>query len=331
MTRVWLLGGLVTGCAVPAYPDAVEDDTAAVVDSAVETDVPEDTDETVTIPRDTGWVEDDVDTDVLGGGPTGTPIGCHPYDPVVTAAGWVRRYDVTYGRDRGNETHTGRGLLTLPTWAAGTQTDAFAYDVSVTQAGSANNTGRVYQRCDLSGPGAFELAWERQIQAGLLGRTTITLRAKARTPRKFLPSEAEMAGAPNWAGVTRYDLTQVGGTIGGSAQAQLNHDGTYVSFGFEPVTTAAGTFQQAFHINVQYTETKTGSGGGFLDAFFSIFESLFAAMFGFTDGSSTVTAQSDRWYVRGIGLVKEETINFNDGSNIVTKSLKGCSGLPSCP
>jgi hypothetical protein len=322
------------GCTVPAYPDPVGGDTDTAVVTE-ETDLPPEEESDVdTDPGgdgDTGWIDDsDLDTDVFGGG-TGTPIGCHPYDPVEASAGWERRYQVTYGRDAGNERHEGAGLETLPAWMAGTYTEAYGYEVAITNAGDANSTGHYYVKCDVDGPGAFDIGWVKSFQGGLLGRTTISLRAKARQARKYLASEAELLGSPYWDEDFRYELTQVGGTLGGSSTGELKHEGAYVTFGFETVTVPMGTFQSALHVNTLYTETKLSSGGGLLDAFFSIFDQMFGALFGFDEGGASVTAQADRWYVRGIGLVKEETIDFTDGSLIVRKELRECSGLPDCP
>lgn len=329
MRAWWLLTGLV-GCAVPAYSDPIgTDDSDLVADSDTDGDTDTDADSDPFVdPGDTGWLVDELDTDVIAGG-GGPPLGCHPYDP-IESAGWVRRYQATFGRNNGNERHDGMGLETLPNWASGTYAEAYGYTVKVTGAGNADNDGHVWFRCDVQGDAQYELAWLKQIQTGILGRTTVQLRAKARQARKVLPSEVEMSGRPSWSGVTRYDLTQVGGVIGGQAQAELKHDGTYVSFGFESVTVPLGSFQNAYHINVLYAEEKIENGGLF-EAFFGIFDDLFGALFGFDQGSATINAQADRWYVRGIGLVKEETIDSNDGSLIVRKELRSCSGLPGCP
>ena len=338
MRRLVWLTGLLAACAVPYVGDGVDTDTDVDSD-AVETDVEEtDVEESDTPeeepdpePVDSGWGDDEEDDteDPLAGLP---PLGCHPFDSVESAAGWVRRYDVRFGNDAGTEVQTGVGWDVVPAGWAGSVDEGWAYDIVVTGTRDANYEGRVWTVCDHGGvPGAYEIAWSKAIQGGLLGQTTITLRAAARSPRQYLTDEADMIGGfPQWTEGMRYDLTQIGGTIlPGGNSAELRHDGTYVGFGLESVTVPAGTFPEAVHMVVSYTDEKV-SAGGFLDQFFGIFDALFGSLFGFSNGATTVTVESHRWYVRGIGLVKESTTDVT-GAPISTHELARCSGLPACP
>jgi hypothetical protein len=343
--RAWstaMVFGGASACTVPAYVGddtavPVEDTDTTVTDSAPE-DTPVDTPpEETEPPRETGWPDDQDTTGGGGGGGGGgalSPIGCHPFQP-IEGVGWRLVFDAQYGTARnGREVWEGQGLVTLPAWLdVNGFTDAYAWSTVITNAGAADSENVYYGRCDLDGVGLFDLGWERAIQAGLLGRTTITLRADARQERKVLPGESELLGGyPFWQQNMRYDLTQTGGTIGGASAAELVNNATYTSAGVEAITTPAGTFTDAQHIIVVYTEEKQDSGGGgLMDLFFAPFEALFQAILGFSEGTASVTAQSDRWYVRGIGLVKEVTFDTNTGDTISSKSLRSCSGLPDCP
>lgn len=308
--------------------DVVDDDPADDTDpAAVETDTEEPPAET----EETGWASTGDDTD---DGPGVTLVGgCHPYDPVDATPGWVRRYNATYGRASGVEVHTGYGIDVVPAGWAGPVAQGFAYDVEITGAGDANSVGRYWSVCDHDAtPGAYDIAWTKEIPSGLLGQQVVTLRAAAKQPRRYLPGEADILGGfANWQEGMRYELTQVGGTIiPGGGSADLKHDGDYVAFGFESVTVPYGTFPHAWHLSIIYTEEKLDAGGVF-DQLFGVFDSLFGALLGFSGGATVVQAQSDRWYVLGIGLVKEETIDSVSGALIVRKELRNCSGLPECP
>lgn len=337
----WLSLWLIAGCATPFYgfdPYGDTKDTDVAVDSdtdvVVDTDVPEDTPDTPAPPEDSAWwLTDDSDepADTVDTTPPLTGLGCHPFDPVDSAPGWVRRYSATFGRDRGMEIQTGIGQDTIPAGWAGPTATGWAYDTEVVNAGDANYEGRSWYVCDHGAQlGAFDIGWTKTVMGGLLGRTPITVRAAARQPRRYLPGDADMIGGfPNWSENMRYDLTQDGGTIvPGGSQAELHHDGTYVGFGLESVTVPAGTFD-AVHLVVSYTEEKA-SAGGLMDAFFGVFDALFASVFGFANGETSVTVESHRWYVRGIGLVKESTVDIA-GAAISEHELTRCSGLPGCP
>ncbi|HMV66946.1 MAG TPA: hypothetical protein PKA64_08860 [Myxococcota bacterium] len=331
MRSLTLLALGVTACTVPYAVPSDDTDTGG---TDPDSDVPVESDTPDTPPPsgdDTGWASTGDDTDDAP--PVTLVGGCHPYDPVDATPGWVRRYNVTYGRDQGSEVHTGYGLDVVPAGWAGPVAQGFAYDVSITSAGDANSEGRYWTVCDHDGTaGAYDIAWTKEIAAGLLGQQTVTLRAAAKQPRRYLPGEAEILGGfANWQETMRYQLTQVGGTvIPGGGSADLKHDGQYVAFGFESVTVPYRTFPHAWHLSIIYTEEKVDSGGVF-EQLFGVFDSLFGALLGFSGGQSVVQAQSDRWYVLGIGLVKEETIDSVSGQLIVRKELKTCSGLPECP
>ncbi len=341
---ITLLAVPAAGCLVPALETPAGDSADSAVadtpaDSGEVTDTPADTptQDTDTTPVDeTGWADDTDPSGGSSGGGGGTtlpPLGCHPFFP-VDASGWTLKYDVVFQQaNNGTETWQGQGLQPLPAWMTSSAgTDAFAWSVVVTGAGDANYEGMQYARCDVGGAaGIYELGWSKAIMTGLLGRTRIDLRADARNERKMLDSEASMlSGFPQWTQNMRFDLTQQGGTLPGGGQAELVHDVNVIGFGPETVTVPAGTFTDAVRVNFIYTEEKVDQFS-VQGLFFSLFEPLFAQLFGFGSGTSSVAASSQRWYVRGVGLVKEETVDFNSGAPIVTRELKTCTNLPGCP
>lgn len=315
-------------CTVPALPPIDTDTDGETDPDAVETDTDTDIGESDTVdPFETGWFidtdEPTFDTDI------GVPLGCHPYDPVSSATGWTRRYRYQLrGSPNGVEVQTGLGYVTKPNWAGGGE--AWGYEVRVTNAGSANGTGTYWHDCSGTMPddGLYEQGWIRSTPS-LAGQ--ISLRADARSPRRILPPENRLTSLPSYPNeTTRYDLTQVG-TPFPSAAAQLVRRSTLVVWPQESVTVPAGTFASAVKVIETYTEEKQASGG-IMDAFFGIFDSMFGALFGYSSGATSIDAEATRWYVRGIGLVKEEVIDVaGGGTTISVKELRNCSGLPGCP
>ena len=86
-------------------------------------------------------------------------------------------------------------------------------------------------------------------------------------------------------------------------------EGTYVELGFESVKVPAGTFADAYKLSNTYTQDRTA-----LDSF------------GF-GGGGVITAYAEYYYVEGIGLVYEKTVDTSDGHTIMEKSLTSYSGL----
>ena len=79
-----------------------------------------------------------------------------------------------------------------------------------------------------------------------------------------------------------------------------------------------------------------GGGGGFSglfqDLFSDVFSSLFVDLFGVETSGGATEAYRETWYVRGIGVVKQE-IKDGDGNVLQTRTLQSCTDLPhaSCP
>lgn len=309
---VWLLAGCVT----PALPtDDKDTDLGSDTEVVVDTEAPtvEDSEEA----WDTSDTETPEDTDDPVVTPPAVTGPCHMWDPFVDA-GWWRRYQVSYNGNTGTERHDGIGAEASPSGLA-----AYAVDV-VVNAGASSTSGRDYFGCDYGDAGAYTLGWIRQQNQFPFGLQTLIIVPD--TPRKHLPSVSAMSAVPTWS--FDIDATMWINTTQGS-QAMV---GTVIAFGEESVTVPKGTYD-AYKFVIEYTETRnTSTGGGlFQQIFGALFQQLFSDLFGAQNESGEVHGQSELWYVEGIGLVKQVTIDADTGTVLVTKEMDRCENLPSCP
>jgi len=89
----------------------------------------------------------------------------------------------------------------------------------------------------------------------------------------------------------------------GVASFTAESTGTYVDGGFEEITVGGETY-------TAYKLTHT-----------------FTTNISLMTGAQTINGQQTLWYVKGIGLVKEENVNTDDGSTIVLRTLTSFTGL----
>lgn len=356
----WLLL-VAAGCVVPSFGTDLSltddgetdlpDDTEVVdTEPAPDTDETED-DDTFGFPDDTDETED---TDTPG---PGTALNCHPFDP-VSYSGWQRKYRVSFpglgcnlatGRNCGVETHVPEGLLDLPMKIGGQTLQGFKVKQTVAQAGNNNYTQSVWSKCDPTGleRGIYEYGYNYTVGS----ETLKAVLKQANNPHRYLPDEAKFYAGfdPSW------QVTDLRYTIQVPARNPITQQlgcpqtatgfrkvtATYVGLGFESLTVADVGVTDAYKLNVilEQEQQITGRDGGFQcqligDLYGPLFDA-FGAAFGFLgfDASTGgfVTASIDRWYVRGVGLVKEVGVDYLSRADLYSKELSSCSGLPDCP
>ena len=266
-------------------------DTGGSIDDSDDTDVvdyPDTGDTDVEVGTDTGE-PDDTDVD------PGDVFGCHAWDP-VELDGWTRVYDVKYKAKKGTETHTGAGLD-----VDSDGNPMFIVDIESGVEGAA--AGTYGYACDLDEPGAYLTEANTSMSLGMLGELPILI---TNNPAyRYLPGAGTIGSEGSW----EYSYSKSMAIEG--LPLELPMSGLFVEMGFESVTTPAGTFKNAYHVTETYTEDRSA---------LSMFEMLGI-------DASNIEAFSDRWYVEGIGLVKEKTVDVNDPSVVlsehVLKSFKG--------
>lgn len=342
---------LTAACVTPALTLNDKDGTETDVGvDETDTDGVVDTDDTVVVDTDdtAGWL---TDTDTDGGGPTGpgTPLNCHPFDP-VSYSGWTRKYRINFPGTSGWENHAGTGYSPLPQQvtnnfpSAVPVVDGYGYTVNISGAGSNNLQSEYWTVCDYGGAqGAYDIGYSISADGS-------TLRAGAKDPHKYLPKEIDMYAQvllPNWTHEGKYKMKvpvpNIIPNCASTATATRDVTATYASFGFETLNIAAlGGNVDAYRLNVVLEQSISVASDPnpicniFGSTFGAVFAELFGSLFGNVDSDTGEFAKAsfDRWYVRGVGLVKEEAYDISIPSQPVSlydKELTQCGGLPSCP
>ena len=153
-------------------------------------------------------------------------------------------------------------------------------------------SGSVYVGCDFDGdPGIFVAEWD--VSADLMGTPTSVLGTPS-SPRMYLPTDADIGTGLNW-DIYYTESIDMGFPI------TLTVDGTADEVGSEDYTLFDGTTHTAWHYRVTYS----------MD-------------FG---GMYQINGTDDQWYVAGLGLVYEENVNSDDGSDVLIRELTAYDGL----
>lgn len=357
----WFVPALLAGCAVPSFTtsdDADADETDVGVDT--ETDVADDT-EAVDTPDDTFEPPDeteDTDDEPVDTDDPVAPLNCHPYDP-MSYTGWERRYWVKFPNmascsassmgSCGLEVHTPEGNtpfpLERPNWTVNT---GYQVKQQVSRSGNNDYTQNTWTVCDPSGVsprGAYEYGYRFFAN----GNTLKAVIANQSKPQRYLAEEGQLTGAlpPTWEqNDLKYTLqVPAANIIRGCPQTATTTrtlDVTYVVFGEETIDIPVlGGQVEAVRVNVQLEQrqgeiTRDGGfqcliGGLYADVFSQAFGQAFGSLFGFDASTGTfVTASIDRWYVRGVGLVRETAVDFVTRELLYEKELRACSNLPGC-
>jgi hypothetical protein len=338
MRRLLWIPLVLSGCPTPYIPsgttdtDATTDEGATTDTDVEETDVESDPPDTF----DTSLVPHDTDT-------TGMPsnlqdLDCHPWDP-MSYDGWMRKYRYKGpGGGFGTETHRAAGWADLPDIQA-VVTAGNSWTVELTGMGASQNyTATYWSTCTgRSGNGeAHSVAYE--ITSG--GKT---LTAGAVDGEEYLPEEVEFWAqfAPSWILDTKYKLKVPVGrnptvpSCPTTANGWRTVKATYTGLGFEQGDFGPLHNVDAYKINVVLDQTQVVNKS-FCQQFniFALFTQAFAQAFGGvaqSEDGGFVTASIDRWYVRGVGLVKEVAVDYTTHAELYSKTLTDCSGLPECP
>ena len=222
---------------------------------------------------------------------------CHPADPMFVA-GFTRTYNVVSDlansgtTSEGTEVQTGLGPSVAPSG-----TTVYAVQTALSTTGDAV-TATIYQSC--FGGVAKVLEWEASITVGGQSKN---VKATPSLAREYLPTVAELDAGTTWT----YDYQlDIDANLGMPLPITIPTSGTYTALaGKESITVAAGTFDAWKITNVFDQARDSGTMGQFSD----------------------ISGSAIYWYVEGLGLVKEETLDANTGAVIMTKELASFTGL----
>ncbi len=346
MRRAWMMGlaWMASACVVPGFvPNADDPPDETDVDTDLPDEETDDTETDVETETDTALFEETDETeDTDDTTNPGATLNCHPFDP-VSYTGWERKYRVTFPGSAGTETHTPQGLtpvpavLSNPKWPQGYQTKQV-----VTGSASNNYTQNMWTTCDPAGldKGIYEIGYT-------IGSGNQTLKANARDAQMYLPEERKFFAGfdPAWQVTKKRFTIKVPAvniqTCPQTATGFREVTATYVGLGFEPLAVQGLGTVDAYKVNVILDQTQQVTGrdgafqcqiaGTFFGAFLAPFQDLFG-VFGYdAESGGFVTASIDRWYVRGVGLVKEDAVDYLTTAPLYNKVLTRCSGLPECP
>jgi hypothetical protein len=139
------------------------------------------------------------------------------------------------------------------------------------------------------------------VAAEASGTSFGSLLAALDSPRKYLPAEAEIGTIGSWS----YSYSSIVSYSGFDVTVDVS--GAYSELGTESITLYDGSTYDAYHLFNEYTLTAT------------------IASFGYE--LTSYDGELEQWWVEGLGLVREENTNLNDGSSVMSRELTGYSGL----
>lgn len=271
-----------------AGTDSADTDTDTDTDSDTDSDVDTDTDTDSDVDADT---DSDADTDTDTDTDSDTDVDlCENSWFAIHESGYRRDYDVVVQDQAGTGYQADYGTGFGPDGAKN-----WVY-IDAADGGGTGWDGEVYIACDDggSGEGLFVTSWDMSI---LFGGSALTSEyAEIDPPRKIFPPDYEVGGAGSW---TYADTANITDASFGAVTADTT--GTFVDGGFETVRVDGVDYDAYKLINTYSTN--------------------------FTSLGQVINGEQSVWYVEGLGLVKEENINTDDGSTIVSRDLSGYSGL----
>ncbi len=215
--------------------------------------------------------------------------GCDTCHPYepVSDLVWEKDFDVDFGGSKGTEVQMGGGPD-----KTSSGTDAFAMD-SVLDAGTYAWDGTSFTSCNVGGE-LLQLESSGTYTNPTFG--TLDVVATDNPARVVLPKFDQVGTGATW--TFDYDLEV---DSGGNATA-IPTAGSSTEEDTESVTVPAGTFL-AWKITSTWSQDFTDAGGDLLER------------------------DSTFWYVEGLGLVKELTIDAATGDLVIEKVLTDYSGL----
>ncbi|MCB9664514.1 MAG: hypothetical protein H6732_10385 [Alphaproteobacteria bacterium] len=273
---------------------------------------------------------------------------CHPFDP-VEVVGWTRTYEVTIAggevvSPKGSvvELHTAKGAQPVPDLskpildALGLPNTGWSHDVTVQTNGSASGViARHWQACGggtLDPHAPFRLV--TQLQA-VGGSRKVNLIAGERFAH-LGPPEAPYQGSVGAWGGRRAELANWWNAFCGRDQrANRTLDEVTYPAGLETITVAGLGEVEAWHVTVM-TRSVLSERTDFACLFGDLFGDVFGEIFGTSAEAIgpdiARRTQVDRWYVEGVGLVRESTLDLQEVPTEVRRiELTDCTVLPGCP
>jgi hypothetical protein len=216
---------------------------------------------------------------------------CHAFEP-VDKVGWKKSFRVSYEGSNGTEDQVGIGAILLPDGRIG-----FAVG-STLSAGSRAWDVDSFSACDASGALLQEGA-EGFISDPDFG--SVTFEAENQPARIVLPSAQSVGNGTAW--TFNYVLAT---RVDPNFFFDIPTDGNSRDMGLEVVTVPAGTFT-AWRIDSRWNQDNSQWGG------------------------TVDRRRSTFWYVEGLGLVQENTVDRNTGAVVMRKQLASYSGLTPLP
>ena len=267
-----------------------DSDTDADSDSDSDSDTDADTDADSDADTDS---DSDADTDSDTDTDTDADVSCHPYSPVELSA-WHKQFDVTYMGSSGDEAQQGYGLDILSNGDT-----AYRYSTDMT-AGANGWSGSEFHNCDSSGEIAV-VEWSVTYNMGSAGSFPIT----GQPNRTYLPDVSEMG--TGWSQDYSYTLD----IDAGGFPVSIPTEGTYVELGYDEIDTEAGTFD-AYVVSNTFFQDRSA---------LATFDSFMPGI------GDSVEGYSELYYVEGIGLVYELTVDTTTGDTVMEKELVDYDGL----
>lgn len=279
---------------------------------------------------DTGIEDTDTAVDTGDTDDTQPSTACHPADPLELDAGWTRTYNVTWEGESGTEVQTGIG----EDLTSGGQT-AYVIQSELTAGTSTNLTTTDYRGCDNGKAVWYESISNGQtmmeVVPGFPMEMPVHTEKYPGTPEPYLSDMATLEGTGSWSYSYTMEQVSTGGTdlmdfssmftceqdtATGTQTCQIPVEGTVTAYGIEPVTVNGVEYPEALKIAdariVKWSEAGSSGSGGTGD-FTEILETLLESfgmpnLFGGSDDTEII---AQKWYVEGIGLVKEVTYEMN--------------------
>ncbi len=254
---------------------------------------------------DTADTDTDTDTDTVDTGDTDTDTDTDP-PPSLCENAWYAIHYAPYHREYDMEINIaslGGGVGTGYQEDYGTAYDGAGNKVwamiDSAEGGGAGWDGEEHIGCTnkKGEEGLFMEEWDMSLL--MQGSAAATPVAEITPARKIFPAEYEVGGAGSWNYSDTANVTDSMGVASFTAESS----GTYVDGGFEDIE-IDGTTYHAYKLTNTYTTNIS-----------------------LMTGAQTINGQQTLWYVKGIGLVKEENVNTDDGSTIVLRTLTSFTGL----
>lgn len=237
------------------------------------------------------------DGDDSGDGPTLCSNAWHP----IHESGWEKSFDVSYRGNAGTGTEIGKGG----------ENDLYVYQDTVSVTTTLGEDGwdvNVTAACDPQGEEGMFVVSYAGVAHYSLGDwgfdITIPsdIEATLTPQRQYLPPEYALGATGSWE--YSYALTILSEADTGNTTLEYTVSGAYAEVGFQDITLFDGSTVEAYKLTNTYAQTQTGDLG-----------------------DTTVNGYVEQFWVKGLGLVRENHVDSDSGEEILSRELTGYTGL----